>query len=195
MGTIADAGALAHYNYFRDFDPSIGRYVQSDPIGLRGGINTYAYVRGRPVSLVDPLGLRSRACCRGIPGILNSARHCYIETDSGGQRKTFGLIGGAFSGLPGEGRIFINNGFDDGGSCGPWDGECGTDECVAHEANSYPNPSEYSYLGPNSNTFAGTAARRCGLKKPDVWNAPGWDDDPANQLANSTKMPPTRLGP
>ena len=47
-----------HYNYFRDYDPATGRYVQSDPIGLRGGTNTFAYARDNSFRWIDPYGLR-----------------------------------------------------------------------------------------------------------------------------------------
>ena len=45
------------YNYFRDYDPTTGRYVEADPIGLAGGLNLYAYVEGNPVTRYDPSGL------------------------------------------------------------------------------------------------------------------------------------------
>jgi len=78
-GQRYDAETGLHYNYFRDYDPSIGRYGESDPIGLRGGLNTYTYVSNRPIKRVDPRGLEEQPggdsnvpkTCRPSPCIKN----------------------------------------------------------------------------------------------------------------------------
>ena len=57
QGQFFDQATKLHYNYFRDYDPRLGRYIESDPIGLAGGINTYAYADGNPLSplsIIDP---------------------------------------------------------------------------------------------------------------------------------------------
>ncbi|WP_159086502.1 RHS repeat-associated core domain-containing protein [Burkholderia sp. LA-2-3-30-S1-D2] len=49
-----------HYNRCRHYDPEAARYISLDPIGLRGGLNLYAYGQSNPVARVDPLGLQAR---------------------------------------------------------------------------------------------------------------------------------------
>jgi len=57
-GQYYDAETGLNYNYFRTYDPLVGRYTQSDPIGLRGGLNVFGYVLNDPVSGFDIKGLR-----------------------------------------------------------------------------------------------------------------------------------------
>ncbi|MEO1248060.1 MAG: RHS repeat-associated core domain-containing protein, partial [Pseudomonadota bacterium] len=57
-GQYYDDETGLHYNYFRTYDPSTGRYLESDPIGLAAGPNTYAYADGAPNLYSDPLGLQ-----------------------------------------------------------------------------------------------------------------------------------------
>jgi RHS repeat-associated protein len=62
-GQVYDPETGFHYNYFRDYAPGLGRYVESDPIGLLGGLNTYGYVSNNPLIYTDPRGLILNNSC------------------------------------------------------------------------------------------------------------------------------------
>jgi RHS repeat-associated protein len=72
-GHYADAETGRHNNIFRDYDPTTGRYLQSDPIGLDGGFNTYAYVNGNPLGAIDVLGLAAQCPASCTPAQSSAA--------------------------------------------------------------------------------------------------------------------------
>ncbi len=58
-GQYFDSETNLHYNMARYYDPQLGRYITSDPIGLNGGLNTYVYVNQNPILSSDPEGQAS----------------------------------------------------------------------------------------------------------------------------------------
>jgi RHS repeat-associated protein len=109
-GQYYDSETGLHYNYFRYYDPTTGRYVTPDPIGLEGGINLFVYVQNNPVSNIDPFGLWTVAI--GVSGSvgagMGASGSVMITFDAHGN---IGFIesggGGGYAGVGGSGGGII----------------------------------------------------------------------------------------
>lgn len=112
-GQLFDGETGLHYNYFRDYEPSSGRYIESDPLGLSAGMNTFAYVNSNPLGSVDQFGLRpltereKRCLAPFIPKVDLDNAEIHDEAP-------WYLIRSLFSGITRGNDIYFQSGVYDG---------------------------------------------------------------------------------
>jgi len=102
QGQYYDQESGLHYNYFRDYDPELGRYIQSDPIGLAGGINTYGYAYQNPVMNYDPDGRLILNLLSGGVGAILSGYSAYKKGGDFGDIASASIIGGVINAFSGK---------------------------------------------------------------------------------------------
>ncbi len=189
-GQYKDAETGLHYNYFRDYDPSIGRYIQSDPIGLYAGLNTYSYALQSPLVNIDPFGLKVTMTCRPL-SLVPWKKHCAVivwHNDKCGNKvidDQYSLSMGNTSPTdPGnpddtyhsDSAAFENPQGGDENHPIPippiYPSQDAFDDVVKRNGDHY-SQGPYRLWGPNSNTAADNIIERSGGNAPNVPTAPG----------------------
>jgi RHS repeat-associated protein len=178
-GQYYDAETGLNQNMARDYDPSVGRYIESDPIGIDAGVNTYAYVKNTPVSYFDSLGLDAQMCARPfypLPSVIS--RHCFLR----------------FNGNNNDTISFDNKGVHRDPAPGWWPKSCTAtegkqdDDCLKREMKKC-KAEQYDVVGFNCCHCAEQAMKACGLSVP-VKTWPNWPINPGPQPGEKADAKP-----
>jgi RHS repeat-associated protein len=181
-GQYFDGETGLHYNYYRTYDPELGRYLEPDPIGLEGGLNSYSYAELNPLLYSDSLGLDAELCQRPFyPWPIPYARHCFVRYTGGGS-SSFGPNGAGQDPAPEW-----------------WPRSCRAteggqdDDCMQREMKSCRGE-QYDFLGFNCCHCVERAMRICGVRIPsEEW--PNWPVNPGPQPGEPGYEPdPRRIG-
>ena len=161
-----------HYNYYRTYDPTSGRYIESDPNGLRGGLNTFNYVDDNPLLYFDNLGLAK--VCYSWDGDYPHRYICVRDECAGNYPWT-----GNWPNCPGGGRIIddsSNNALlcsdDPGGNS-----DCerlAYDECVLTHIGQTLACSEYDKLTNNCLHWVSNIRTTCRKLAEESCAGGGW---------------------
>ena len=160
-GQYYDSETNLHYNYFRDYDPATGRYIESDPIGLWGGFNTYRYGNANPLLYLDFSGLDAEVGVRKFyPVAVPYARHCFVR----------------FNGNNNDTLSFDNTGVhaDPNPASADYSPTTGTqnDSCVRQEMQRC-RAEDYDFTQYDCCQCVSNALNACGLQKNGPWpNSP-----------------------